>query len=216
MAGLPGSIPSQIPAGEDELVRRMRDLERRVDELGPSVARSFQPVLDDLAAKQAALEAQQATLTTAVADIAAQTANLAARVTQTATITSFNTGTLPNDGLFHAYGSSIPITIAVPTGKLVVTVGCGQATLNSGGTGAVEADATFSISGGVLGFMTWESSAYLTGASVGAGIPLMVQREFAVTPGTYTITGQMYAWAASSASCSVNFQQPYLTVQVTG
>ena len=45
MAGLPGSIPSMLPAGQDELVRRMRDLERRVDELGPSVAKSFLPML---------------------------------------------------------------------------------------------------------------------------------------------------------------------------
>jgi hypothetical protein len=45
MAGLPGSIPSMIPAGPDELVRRMRDLERRMDEMGPSVARSFLPML---------------------------------------------------------------------------------------------------------------------------------------------------------------------------
>jgi hypothetical protein len=36
----------------------MRDLERSLSELGPSVARSFKPVLDDLAAKQAALAAQ--------------------------------------------------------------------------------------------------------------------------------------------------------------
>jgi hypothetical protein len=50
MAGLPGSIQGMMPAGADELVRRMRDLERRVDELGPSVARSFQPVIDDLTA----------------------------------------------------------------------------------------------------------------------------------------------------------------------
>jgi hypothetical protein len=48
MAGLPGSTPAQIPAGQDELVRRIRDLERRMEELGPSVARSFGPVLDAL------------------------------------------------------------------------------------------------------------------------------------------------------------------------
>ena len=58
MAGLPGSIPSLLPAGQDELVRRMRDLERRMDEMGPSVAPSFSPVIADLIAKQAAIEAQ--------------------------------------------------------------------------------------------------------------------------------------------------------------
>ena len=58
MAGLPGSIQSLLPAGQDELVRRMRDLERRMDEMGPSVAPSFSPVIADLIAKQAAIEAQ--------------------------------------------------------------------------------------------------------------------------------------------------------------
>jgi hypothetical protein len=72
MAGLPGSIQSLIPAGQDELVRRMRDLERRVDELGPSVARSFGPVLDDLTAKQATLTAQQAALDAQVAFLSSQ------------------------------------------------------------------------------------------------------------------------------------------------
>lgn len=58
MAGLPGSIPSLMPAGQDELVRRMRDLERRMDEMGPSVARSFKPVIDDLTAQVAFLSTQ--------------------------------------------------------------------------------------------------------------------------------------------------------------
>ena len=58
MAGLPGSLQSLIPAGPDELVRRMRDLERHLQETGASTARSFDPVVADLAAKQAALEAQ--------------------------------------------------------------------------------------------------------------------------------------------------------------
>jgi hypothetical protein len=62
MAGLPGSIPSMLPAGPDELVRRMRDLERHLQEMGASVAPSFDPVIADLAAKQAALAAQVAFL----------------------------------------------------------------------------------------------------------------------------------------------------------
>ena len=39
MAGLPGSIPSLMPAGQDELVRRIADLERKVNEMGASMAR---------------------------------------------------------------------------------------------------------------------------------------------------------------------------------
>lgn len=53
MAGLPGSPASMLPAGDDELVRRMRDLERRVDELGPSVARSVTSIVENMVKPQA-------------------------------------------------------------------------------------------------------------------------------------------------------------------
>lgn len=201
MAGLPGSIQSLMPAGPDELVRKMRDLERRVDELGPSVARSFQPVLDDLAAKQAAL-------TAAVAD-------LASRVTVTAAIATFNTGSLSNDSTWHDYGSDIPITIAVPTGKLVVTIGCGEASLNAGGY-TVAAGASFSISGGIAALGDYTSRAYLASVTTAVSAPLMTQRSFSVPPGTYTIIGKMRAWAGGTATASVNFREPFLNVQVTG
>lgn len=46
MAGLPGSIPGSMPAGEDETQRRLRDIERRLDELGPSVAKSVLPLVN--------------------------------------------------------------------------------------------------------------------------------------------------------------------------
>ena len=77
MAGLPGSIQSLMPAGPDEQVRRMRDLERRMDEMGPSVARSFKPVLDDLAAQDATLTAQQEDLTAAQETLATTVSGLA-------------------------------------------------------------------------------------------------------------------------------------------
>jgi len=176
---------------------------------GPSyLVLNGRDVFADLAAKDAALAAQDATLT-------AQVADLASRVTRTVSITSFNTGSLPNDATFHAYGSSMPITIAVPTGKLVVTVGCGQATLDPSGASVI-ADATFSISGGVASMEDFAGSAFLQSSTTIIGATLSVQRAFTVTPGTYTVTGRMYAWANGTATASVNFQQPYLTVQVTG
>lgn len=156
-----------------------------------------------------------ADLAAKTATLAATVTNLAARVAQTATITSFNTGSLPNDSTFHDYGSPISITIAVPTGRLIVTVGCGEATLNAGGNSVI-ADATFSISGGVASMGDFGPDAYLASASTIIGVPLSTQRAFTVTPGTYTVTGQMRAWAAGTATASVNFQQPFLTVQVTG
>ena len=44
----PGSIGSQMPASEDTQLRRLRDVERFVTELGPSIARSFNTTIADL------------------------------------------------------------------------------------------------------------------------------------------------------------------------
>jgi len=92
MAGLPGSIPSMMPAGQDELVRQIKDLRRDLTELGPSVARSFQPVLDDLAA-------QLATLTDLVANMVTVAVNHAwvqnFAITTTTTVFASLTFTVP-------------------------------------------------------------------------------------------------------------------------
>lgn len=102
MAGLPGSMASLLPAGPDELVRRMRDLERRQDELGPSVARSFAPVIADLAAKQAALDAQQAALAAANVTLTAQGATLTTTVANLATAQATLATTVTNLGTAQA------------------------------------------------------------------------------------------------------------------
>lgn len=92
MAGLPGSMASLLPAGPDEMVRRQRDLERRMDEALPSVARSFAPVIADLAAKQVTLDAQQATLTTQQATLATTVSGLTmAQATLATTVTGLST-----------------------------------------------------------------------------------------------------------------------------
>ena len=164
-------------------------------------------LIDDLAATQVTL--------------AAQVADLASRVSVSTAIDTFDTGSLPDDAAWHEYGAGIPITINVPTGRVVVTVGCGEASLNCGGA-VVLAEATFTISGGVVpAYGIFVSRAYLgtalaAGEEVRTSNSLSVQRAFVVTPGTYTITGKMRAWAAGTATASVQFGLPYLTVQVTG
>lgn len=227
---IPGSPAFLMPAGDDELMRRMRDIERYMTELGPSIAASIKPAMDDIRAQQditsglvADLMTAQATLATTVSGLATAQAtlattvtDLASRVTQTATIATFDTGSLPNDSTFHTYGSSIPITIAVPTGKLVVTVGCGQASISPSSTGSVTAEATFSFSDGSVNLGDVYARGYAAQSINVSGASLSVQHAFTVTPGTYTITGQMRAWANGSATGSVNFAKPYLTVQVTG
>lgn len=168
-------------------------------------------LINDLTTQQATLTAQQAALTATIAEIAS-------RVTVSTSIATFNTGALPNDATNHEYGPPMTIVIDVPyAGHLDITVGCSEASMNSGGAGgAVNPDATFSCSGGVASMGAYSGRAYLTSPDTGVGAPLIIQRSFPVGPGTYTITGQMRAWATGSSSCSVNFRLPYLKVQVTG
>ncbi len=65
-AGVPGR---NLPASEDHLMRRLADLERAYRELGPSVARSFQPVIDRLDAADVAMAANVAAIAANVASI---------------------------------------------------------------------------------------------------------------------------------------------------
>lgn len=184
MAGLPGSLPSLLPPAPDDLVRRMRDLERRMDEALPSVARSFQPVIDDLAAKQATLTAQQASLTSQLASINAligqQTTGVAAAP---GTGSGFNVGT--------SQGTKASTTITVPSGgwtqALVMAVGsltmadtapnrfdtrCGIA----GNYGAALPNLANTV-GSTAAAHTWT----LTGLSTGGTITLEVQALAAVS-----------------------------------
>jgi hypothetical protein len=137
-------------------------------------------------------------------------------VSVTASIASFNAFSLPDDGTFHAYGADIPITIAVPTGKLSVTVGCGEAYITNSGTSYVTAQATFSISGGIANYGDVYAQEDVVQPILAGGAPLSVQYSFTVPPGTYTIVGKMRAMASGATGRSVLFDNPYLTVQVTG
>ncbi|QCB93293.1 hypothetical protein [Cellulomonas shaoxiangyii] len=203
----PGTLANLVPPGEAGQLRRMEDIERTQREMLPAVMKAVGPLIEELQAAQEALAAQQA-------ELVEQTANLAARVTVTASTPTFNTGPIPNDGAWHEYGPDIALTVEVPTGRLVVTVGCGEASMNAGGA-AVNAEATFAIAG-VAAYGDFSSRSYLTSPDAGVGTPLMTQQAFTVTPGTYTVIGKMRAWGASTVGASVNFRRPYVTVQVTG
>jgi hypothetical protein len=83
----PGILSSQIPPGEDHVMRALADIRREMRELGPSIMHSIQGIVDELVAHQATLDAQQATLTaqqatltTTVADLATAQATLATTV----------------------------------------------------------------------------------------------------------------------------------------
>ena len=64
----------EFPAGEDYLVRRMKDLERKVDQNASSIPRSFQTTVDALTAQIASIAALQAVAVTPVTTVATSTA----------------------------------------------------------------------------------------------------------------------------------------------
>jgi hypothetical protein len=189
MAGLPGSIQSLIPAaGPDELVRRMRDLERRMDEMGPSVARSFKPAMDDLAAHQAALDAQNVQILALIAGILVPL--------------PVHSGA-SNFGL--ATGANVEIlrsTITVPTGytQAQISVAATIHVLNS--TAAVDdAYLTVTINGGSIGASSqntagagWGTSLTATGVGVLTGLGA-----------TFYVSAMASSGAAAWAVNTVNF-----------
>lgn len=192
--------PSDLPAGSQAFAR--------------GVISSLEAIEQSLRVSTSDQVATNKGLAASLQSLSEQIMTLSSRISVTASGATFNTGSLPNDSTWHSYGSGFPVVVDVPTGKLNVTVGCGQATISSAG-GGVTAEATFSISGGIAEVGDNQSRAYFYNTSL-SGVPLAVTRAFEVTPGTYTITGQMRAWASGTSSGSVQFIDPYITVQVTG
>lgn len=169
----------------------------------------------DLSGLVATQAAQTATLIAQQAQMNAVLADLAARTAVTVSISDFNTGALPNDSTFHEYGPPLTIGLNVPTGKALISIGCGQTTISPvGGGGGAIAEATFAIVG-VTAMGTYYSRFFNSDPLQPSGGPLSVTRAFPLTPGAYTIVGQMRAWT-SGTGVSCQFTQPFMTVQVTG
>jgi hypothetical protein len=119
----PGILSSQIPPGEDHVMRALADIKREMRELGPSIMHSFQGVVDELAAHQATLDAQQATLTTtvaglstAVADIATNLASINDLLTKVVTPASVNVASGVTFTASGAYYDGVQTNITVPAG----------------------------------------------------------------------------------------------------
>ncbi|TFB46509.1 tail fiber domain-containing protein [Cryobacterium tagatosivorans] len=93
MSFQPGSIGSRMPASEDTQLRKMRDLERFVTELGPSIAKSFQTTVD-------ALTTQQEQLAGLLNDLQAQV--------DSAMSTAVNTGNVTATGFGH-FGTDVTV-----------------------------------------------------------------------------------------------------------
>jgi len=86
---IPGSPASLLPAGDYEFARRLRDAGRSLTELGPSIAASIKPPMDDIRAQQAIRAGLVADLTTAEATLATTVSGLTtAQATTVSTLTA--------------------------------------------------------------------------------------------------------------------------------
>lgn len=200
-----------------------RSLETDVDRLISSSDRSSQTIdntlsglansLSNLGDLVGTLATQQAQLTAQQAQLVSTVTDLASRVSITSSWSTFNTGTIPPDGVWRSYGPAVSQTINVPTGKLLVTVGCAEASVATDGTDSMGARSTFSIPG-VVSLGDFGSRVFVSGTAKAIGAPLVLIRSITLTPGVYTVTGQMQAYAFAPGSC--NFNSPFMTLQVTG
>ena len=134
---IPGSPAFLLPPGEDEIPRKLRDIERYITELGPSIAASIKPAMDDIraqvaataaataavAAAQITLTAQGVTLTAQQATLASQVAAIAALVGAQVAVGDFNHTETGFDPVAGAWATVSLVSLTVPAGftQAVVT-----------------------------------------------------------------------------------------------
>lgn len=189
----PGSPASAMPADEATTLRRIADLERQMRELAPSIADSFGSTV----------------------------AHLRSLVTVGEGRPSLSTGTVPGDSTRRWFDTSSPasVTVNAPTGRVLITVACGEASLNPGNSTAI-AYASFQISGPTIG--TWwpvgtsTARLFLTSRTGHMGVPLSISLPVDVQNWEpVTVTAKFGLWSSSATSlASCEFANPYINVQV--
>jgi hypothetical protein len=118
--GNPGNPTDQMPAGDDYLIRKIQDLQRQINELGPSIANSFNTTI--------------ARLTTTTTNLAATTAALP--------VTGAVATSRTNFGLVApGYNTLLSASLTVPSGKtsavLIAIATAGMVTTSSGISAAI-------------------------------------------------------------------------------
>lgn len=153
--------------------------------------------------------------------LAQQIQGLQALTTTSRSAATFNTGTTPGDSTWRFMDPTsgvLSVPVVAKTGKVLVTIGSGQTTLNPGNSTATAA-ITFqgsSPSGWTYALSTVDSRVFCTSVVQQIGIPLIVSTSIAV-PATETVTFTMKfgIWSSSATTlASANFGSPYMTVQV--
>jgi len=195
-----------MPVDEAAVPRQLEELRRQIRELGPSVAKSFKSTV-------AKLQAQ-------ADDLQAQTEHLAGLITVSSGGATFNTGSVPGDQVFHYFDAPTPLTLTVTaaTGHVLITIGCGQATLDPGETSAI---ASVTVQGSApsgwqysittsVDARLYSTAGRLFGVPLIASVPLDVPNN---EPLTFTV--KFGVWSASTTNlATAQFDNGYINAQV--
>jgi hypothetical protein len=193
----PGVLSSQLPAGEDHVMRRIKDIERFLQELTPSIARSIQPTVARLDATDVDLIAKQAAIAANVASINALLAQVVLPQKIYADATNF--------AITTAYTVKASTTITVPAGftQAVVAVTARVLATNSNATGGINA-----------GSDSLYCKASIAG-DVGRGLPVIVLGSGSwgvnVSPFSTVLTGLTPGSTFTVTANAMAFFQPWAT-----
>lgn len=167
--------------------------------------------IEDIAAATAAAAAAASAAASAAAAANAAVADLAGRITVNATAPGFNSGAIAGAGAIQWYtANKASLTLNVPTGKMLITVTCGEASL-SGTASGMGATISYAVPTAGIAVGGPEGRNYTTAPAIAS--PILVSRVVSVTPGVHTVEGIVGAYSFSAGN-SVNYNTISLTVEV--
>lgn len=165
--------------------------------------------------QQAQIQAQQTTLSTQQAQLNDTVTYLRGLKVSAVTGDTFNTGPIAGNGVFrwltNPESLSAALTIVVPTGRLMVTYGAAELSMDPK-ENALQGLLGFDVNGGepVTFATVYATSGTRFGAPVSRTTPIEVE------PGsTVTVRTRCGVWASgASPDSGINFARPWLSVQV--
>ncbi|WP_167139638.1 hypothetical protein [Diaminobutyricimonas sp. TR449] len=200
--------PEATPWGR-EMQKRIEDMAREFERM-----KSDQTNTDKAQTGAANLQARQ------IRDLRAAVGYQESLITRSGSGGSFSTGTQPGDSTFRHYiAPGTSLTLRAATGRVLVTVSAGEASIDPGETSAV-AEVTFEIrraSNGELLFARGSAVGRLfstSGRRMGASLSVIHPRAVPADE-DIIVTAWFGIWSASTTTlASATFNSPSIIVQV--
>lgn len=211
------TVSEGLTGQKADLARLRQDFQNTTASNRTTTAALSEQILT-LEQQQLLLEAQQEQLTAQQAELTAQQAYQASLVTVSADIPTFNSGDVPYLGggqinwLTTPTSLSLSVTVAAPTGRILVTYGCPEMSVTSGAGSAA----------GLMGIdLLDDNPRFTTRFFIGTsgtwlGSAISRQKVLDVTPGNVTVRARFGAFSGSpdSPAPTVNYREPWMSIQV--